>query len=211
MKISGKIMLASAMLVSLAQAATTDVAKNINVSDVVSSLESKADLKIRFIDTFDAMRSSKEGQEVSKELENKRKELAKNIEAEEKKVAQAMTEYRGKASTLSDVARNKEEQKLTKMKRDYEAMVQGSEEELKLVMQQKTEMLAKEVDKAVTQIAKAEGLDAVVDRMSGRVIYASQKGDFTEKITREMNKQYEVKLASSKGAKASTTVASNKK
>ena len=217
MKISKKVLLTSVglgagfMAVSLIQTATTDVAKNLNVAEVMSTIENKADLKIRFIDTFESMRMSKEGTEVAKELENKRKELAKKIETEEKKLAQAMTEYRGQASTLSDSARNKKELELTNMKRDYEAMVQKYEEELKMVMQQKTELLAKEVDKAVAQIAKSEGIDAVIDRMSGRVIFASQKGDYTEKITREMNKQYEVKLAEGKGPKASTTLASNKK
>ncbi len=217
MNISQKVLLtrvglgAGFMAVSLIQTATPDVAKNLNVAEVMSTIENKADLKIRFIDTFEAMRTSKEGAEVAKELENKRKELAKKIETEEKKVAQAMTEYRGQASTLSDSARNKKELDLTNMKRDYEAMVQKYEEELKIVMQQKTELLAKEVDKAVAQIAKTEGIDAVIDRMSGRTIYASQRGNFTKKITNEMNKQYDVKLAAGKGGAKATTVASNKK
>ncbi|PKN03285.1 hypothetical protein CVU75_03005 [Candidatus Dependentiae bacterium HGW-Dependentiae-1] len=215
MKISKKVLLglgSGFMAVTLVQAANTDVAKNINVADVMSTIENKSDLKIRFMDTFEAMRVSKEGVEVAKELENKRKELAKKIETEEKRIAQAMTEYRSQASSLSDTARNKKELELTNMKRDYESMVQKYEEELKLVMQQKTELLAKEVDKAVTKMAKEEGLDAVVDRMSGRVIYASAKGDCTEKIAREMNKQYEVKLSEAKGIKSgSTTLASNKR
>lgn len=177
-------------------------ATNLDVTDVVKVFEGKSDLKIRYIDTFAAMRESKEGALVSKELEEKRKELAKGIEAEEKRLTQAMTEYRGKASMLSDTARNKEEQKLTTMKRDYESMVQKSEEMLKLVMQQKTEQLAKQVDKAVAKIAKAEALDAVIDRMSGRVIYASPAGDYTMKITMEMNKQYDVSLAQGKGSKS---------
>ncbi len=215
MKISKKVLLGLGggfMAVSLVQAAATDVAKNINVADMVSTLENKSDLKIRFMDTFEAMRVSKEGVKVSQELEEKRKELAKKIETEEKRMAQSMTEYRAQASSLSDTARNKKELELTNMKRDYEAMVQKYEEELKLVMQQKTELLAKEVDKAVTRIAKEEALDAVVDRMTGRVIYASQKGDYTDKVAREMNKQYEVKLAEAKGVKSgSTTLASNKR
>ncbi len=215
MKISKKVLLGLGggfMVVSLVRATTADIAKNINVGDVVSTLENKSDLKIRFMDTFEAMRVSKEGVKVSQELEEKRKELAKKIETEEKRMAQAMTEYRAQASSLSDTARNKKELELTNMKRDYEAMVQKYEEELKLVMQQKTELLAKEVDKAVTRIAKEEGLDAVVDRMTGRVIFASQRGDYTDKIAREMNKQYEVKLAEAKGIKSgSTTIASNKR
>jgi outer membrane protein len=186
----------------------TNVATNIDVVDVMHSFEGKTDLKIRYIDTFAAMRESEEGIKISKELDQKRKELAKNIENQEKKLTQAMTDYRSKASMLSDNARSKEEQKLAKMKREYENMVKESEEELKLVMQQKTEQLGRQVDKAVAKVAQEDKLDAVIDRMSGRVIYASAKGDYTAKITQAINKEYSSTAVAKNGKTGNLKVAS---
>jgi len=85
-----------------------------------------------------------------------------------------------------------------KMDREYKNKIQESEEELKIDMQKKTENLARNVDKAVIEIAKEEKLDAVVDKVTGRVIYVDEKFDFTAQVKGEMNKQYEIKLAQNK-------------
>ena len=186
-------------------------ATHIDASSVMTAFEGTADLKIRYIDMFAAMRESQEGQQVSKELDAKRKEYAQKIEQEEKRLQQAMTEYRSKSSMLSESARSKEEQQLAKMKREYEGVVKNSEEELKLIMQQKTEQLGRKVDKAVTEVAKKDGLDAVVDKVSGRVIYTSQKSDCTTKITQAMNTTYETVVAQGDKKSEAVSVASNKK
>ena len=65
-------------------------------------------------------------------------------------------------------------------------------------MQKKTENLARNVDQAVIKVAKEENLDAVVDKVTGRVIYVDEKFDFTAQVKSEMNKQYEIKLAQNK-------------
>lgn len=184
----------------------SDVNSNIDVNDLME----KGDLKVRYIDVFGAMRECKEGMQESEKLESVRKDLANNIQAEGKKLETAMAKYKSEATTINDTARAKKEQELTKMKRDYENTVQGSEEQMKLVMQQVTEQLAKEIEQAVVEIAKGEGLDAVVDRMTGRVVYVADKADYTAKVVKVMNKNYDYKLANNGKSKSATTVASNK-
>lgn len=181
------------------------------VIDVQGSI-AKVDLNTRYIDVFGAMRESKEGVEASEKLELKREELGKGIETVRAKYEAVVTEFKTKATTMNDQARAKKEQEIVKLKRDYESGLQGAEEEMKLVMQQVTEALAKEVEHAVTELAKKEGLDAVVDKMTGRVIYASNKADYTHKVVQSMDKHYTVKLANNEKSAASTiTVASTKK
>lgn len=174
------------------------------------AFEGRTDLKVRYIDMYAAMRESKEGAEVSKELENKRKEYAQALETEEKQLNQAMTEYRNKSSMLSESARSKEEQRIAKLKRDYEAKAKNNEEDLKLIMQQKTEHLGRKIEKAVAEIAKRDGLDAVVDKVTGRVIYTSNTSDCTMKITEEMNRQYDVQNASGKKTETRSVAANTK-
>jgi len=171
--------------VSAAKKVAKKMDKNIDVSNYFVGQE--PDLKVRYIDSLKAMQASKEGQDVSAKLEKKRKELSDKIAAEEAQLAKAMEEYKTKASTLSDTAREKEEQKLVKMEREYKNLVQASEDELKLAMQRATERLAKEVDKAVAVIAKRDGLDAVVDIATGRTLYASEQADYTQKVVVAMD------------------------
>jgi outer membrane protein len=170
------------------------------------------DLKIRFIDVFAAMREGQEGVEVTTKLDLKRQELGKDLEGDGKKLEQAKVEFKAKASTMSDAARAKKEQEIVRMNREFESKVQSSEEELKLSMQQVTEVLAKEVEQAVTEIAKSENLDAVIDKVTGRVVYTSGKSDCTSQVIQSMNKNFKAKLARNEKSAASTiTLASSSK
>jgi outer membrane protein len=178
-------------------------------------IEDKAqvkDLKIRFMDVFAAMRESEEGVEATAKLDLKRQELGKEAEAKSKKIEQARTEFKAKASTMNEAARAKKDQELARMARDFESDMQGYDEEMKLVGVQVTEVLAKEVEQSVTEIAKKEGLDAVIDKVTGRVVYTSGKADCTAQVIQSMNKNLKVKLARNEKSAASTvTLASNKK
>lgn len=161
------------------------------------------DLKIRYVDVFGAMRESREGGEAAAKVEERRLELAKNIEAKVKKLEVAATDFKTKSSTMNETARTKKEREVVDMKRDYDLLLQDSEEEMKVVMQQVTEALAKEVEKAVTELAKKDGLDAVVDKVTGRTIWSSEKGDLTLQVVQSMNKNYAYKLAHNEKSAAS--------
>ncbi len=76
------------------------------------------------------------------------------------------------------------------MRRDFESTVKSSEEELKLAMQQATEELSINVEKAIVEIAQAEGYDIVADVYTGRTIYASPKAMITQDLISTMDKKY---------------------
>lgn len=162
------------------------------------------DLKIRFMDVFTAMREGQEGNEVTAKLDLKRQELGKELEVDGKKLEQAKAEFKSKMSTMNDSARAKKEQEIVRMNRDFESKVQSSEEEMKLVMQQVTEVLAKGVEESVTEIAKRDDLDAVFDKSTGRPVYTSGKADCTEQVIQSMNKNFKLKLARNEKSAAST-------
>ncbi len=173
--------------------------------DIDSYITSKSDLKVRYIDTLAVMRDSQEGVKVAKQLEEKRQELAARIEAKEKEFTKAAQEFRSKASMMKQAARDKEEQRLMRMETDYKALVQSSEQELKLTMQRVTERLAQGVDRVVEKIAKREELDAVVDKMTGRVLFTSVKADYTAKVVNAMDKDYKVRIAKADRAEKEAT------
>ncbi len=172
--------------------------KNITATQVLSDPGFGVDAKIGFVDTFQVMGECQQGQKARKDLEKKREELSSDIQQDEKKIQQAMTEYKSKVTTLSEEARGKEKKKLIKMERDYKNKIQESEDELKLDMQKKTERLARESDEGIIKMAQQEKLDVVFDKMTGRAVYVSDEFDFTNKAISIVDKNYEIKLAQSK-------------
>ncbi len=180
--------------------------------DVLAGSTITTDAKIGVVDSFAAMGESVPGQEARKDFEKVRQELGKDLQKDEQKIAQAMSEYKSKSTTLSETAREKEEKKLMKMEREYKNKIQESEYELKLDMQKKTEYLAHDMDSAIVKMAQEEGLDIVFDRV-GRVMYTSDKFDFTKEAIDKINTEHQVKLAQNKEnvAKPSVSLAENKK
>ncbi len=178
--------------------------KKLTATRVLGAPDVKVDAKIGFVDTFQVMGTSQQGQKARKDLEKKREELSNGIQKDEEKIKQAMVEYKSKATTLSEEARGKEEKKLIKMERDYKNNIQESEDELKIDMQKKTELLARESDEGIIKMAQQENLDVVFDKMTGRAVYVSNEFDFTSKAINVVDKNYEVKLAQSKKAQPST-------
>jgi len=167
-----------------------DVRSNIAFDDVATVEGVK--LETRYVNTMEAMQKSKMGAEVSAKIEKKRTDLAAEIKGKEEALQLAMTEFQSKGSMLSKSARNEEEAKLMKMRRELEGFGKSCEDELKLAMQQETEALSQQVEKDVTKIAVTDGYDVVVDVYTGRTIYASNKAMITTDLVKEMDASYKV-------------------
>ena len=168
------------------------------------------DAAIGFVDSFAIMGECLEGQKARKEIETKRDLASNEIQEESKKFEKSKTDYVSKSTTMSDTAREKEEKKLLKMERDIKTLVAEKEEDLKADMQMATETLAQGLDTGIAKLAKNEKLDVIFDKMTGRAMYVSEKFDFTTKAIKEVDKNYEIKLAQNKQAKSATKVADNK-
>ncbi len=172
----------------------------------LAQLAGKTDLSIRFIDSFEVMRLSKGGQDAQKELEKQRNELAGELQKDEQKLKNAAADFQAKAATLSEAARDKEQQRLVKMERDLKVKAQEYEETIKLSMQRITEKLARDVEEAVTTLAKEQRYDAVVDTMTGRVIFVADKVNVTGDIIGKVNFKHN-QLAQNKKPEAKPTKA----
>ena len=72
-----------------------------------------------------------------------------------------------------------------------------------------TEELARAVEEAAVSIAKADHLDLLIDKNTGRVVYSKDSYDLTPRIEAKMNENYKIALAKDKKA-AETLTASAK-
>jgi len=157
------------------------------------------DLKIRFVNSMELMRDTEEGQKISRELQEKYKELAEEIQELNRNLETAAAEFKKKESMLSESAKEAEQKKLMKMKRELEVKAQEAEEEYKLAAQKATERISKEIIDVVEDIAKADDLDAVIDKDSGRALYVKDTtANYTDKVKISMNKKYGAKAQPAK-------------
>lgn len=168
------------------------------VISIASSAIARDNLYIAFVDSFKAMRECKDGQMMGKELDEMRERFSKELQQEAQKIAKDENDLKTKASTLKPEVLVKEQRRIEKLKRELEDVVREKEETLKIAMQQKTEELAVKIEESIVSVAKEKGVDAVIDKMTGRVMYT--KDDNTSDITKDaitfVDKQT-VKLTSS--------------
>lgn len=148
-------------------------------------------LDIAFVDSFQAMRECEEGKKVGKELDTIREKLSKEIQEEAQRLATEEKEFKAKLPTMKKELAEQQERNLAKRRRALEDRVRDGEEELKITMQNKTETLAAKVEEGIVQVAKQKGVDAVIDKMTGRVLYTKEdnKGDITLDTIAQVNKQ----------------------
>lgn len=159
-------------------------------------------LQIAFVDSFAAMRECKDGQAVSQELDRLRDKAAQELKSDADVLQKAEADLKQKAAMLKPAELAKQERELSKKKRDLDERLQEKEQELKMVMQQKTEELAVKIEAGIVDVAKEKGVDAVIDKMTGRVMYTKEdnKGD----ITRDAIAAIDKKAATTTVAKADT-------
>jgi Skp family chaperone for outer membrane proteins len=152
--------------------------------------------KISTLDQIVAMSQSEEGKEAQKAMEALQTREASALENERKSLDERLKLFNAKKDTLSDDARKKEEQELMASSNGLQGKVREAQELIRGEMAKATEKLAKLSDEAAIEIAKAENVDLLLEKNTGRVIYTKNGNDLTDKIQKKMNEK--------------TTVAKNK-
>lgn len=147
------------------------------------------DLKIRFVNSTELMRDTEEGKKISKELQGIYKKLAEEVQELNKKLETSAAEYKKRESMLSESAKESEQKKLSRMKRELDVKAQEAEEEYKSEAQKATERISKEIIEVAEEVAKADELDALIDKDSGRALYVADEINYTSKLSERMNKK----------------------
>lgn len=176
-------------LVIARKVADSNVKTDIDIDSLLAK-ELRPDHSIRYIDSMKTMQESSKGKQVAGELETKRTKWHEEITSMGEKLQRDVQAYADKQLTMSESARTKEEKRLAHDKRDYEALVQEREQDFKVAMGKATDQLLHEVESVVSDLAKKEGWDAVLDTMTGRVFYASPEVEVTDSIVTAWDTQF---------------------
>ena len=156
-----------------------------------SSLSKGSQLNIAFVDSFEAMRKCKDGKQVGDEIDLLRDKASKELKTRAESLAKDEAELKNKASMLKPQELAKQERDFAKKKRDLEEFLREEEENIKITMQQKTEKLAIKIEEGIVAVAKEKNVDAVIDKMTGRVMYTKEdkKGDITKDAIQFVDKK----------------------
>lgn len=166
----------------------TKTAASKNVNDALDTLSKDAGLKVGMVSSFDCMGKCKLGDKARKEMAEEQEVLVKGYQAKQKELDDAVEQFKSKAAMLSEEARQSEEKRVMKMKRDLEELGQEAQQKLQMVMQRKTESLAKEFEESVVAYGEKEKFDFIFDQ-SGRVVYAAPSKNITSEIVVLLDKK----------------------
>lgn len=179
-------------------------------TEKTASTDVHADLRVRYVDAFEIMQKSKLGKQEAEKLSDLNKKWTEEITAKGQKLEQEARTFESKKTTMSESAGQSEAKRLAKDKRELEARVQECQQDFQVAQQKATENILKEVRECATLVAKAEGLDVVIDKMSGQVLYSSAKAECSNSVIALMDKKQPstTKVADSSKKEASKTKAS---
>lgn len=171
---------------------------------LVGQKDATFETRTRYIDEMEVMQKTQKGMRVGEEISEKRKmwtdeltQKGNELQQKDNDLKRRVAEYKNKMSTMSEDSRVAEEKKfaraereISRMKQDYEERMRELDQDFKMAMEQATQDLFKEVEEVVRVMAIKENLDAVIGKTTGRVLYVSNKADYTEKIIVAMDEKY---------------------
>jgi len=130
-------------------------------------------LKIGHINSQDLLQAMPENDSAQAKLEKAVKELQSQLEAMQAELNNKYQDYISKKDTYSDLIKQTKEADLQQMNQRIQQFQQSAEQE---VQKQRTEIFKPVLDKAnkaIAEIAKANGFTYILDLSAGTVIYHS--------------------------------------
>jgi outer membrane protein len=154
----------------------------------VWSASSLAADKIGFINLQEIMQNSVAGKKAAddfKKFYDKETQDIKNAEKELKKMKDDMEKQ---GSLMTQSSKSEKEAAYQKKMRDYQLLVNDTNEELKKRDQEMTQKLMPGIIKIVRSIAEKEKYTLVIDVATMPIPYYAKEGDFSNKVIEEFNK-----------------------
>lgn len=141
-----------------------------------------------FVNTETIIKELPEAQQASKNIEEATLKIRDTLQMMQKDFEGRIEQYRKQEALMSADAKRKEEESLTALRA---RMVQYQETKTAEVGQMREQFLKPirdKVSKAISEIAKEEKLNMVLDTVSGIILYSEDKADITYKVLDRMKR-----------------------
>lgn len=154
----------------------------------VWSTSSLAVDKIGFINLQEIMQESNAGKKAADEFKKYYDKATQEIKASEQELKKMKENLEKQGAVLTQSSRNEKEAAYQKKMRDYQLLVNDTNEELKKRDQDMTQKLMPGIIKIVRSIAEKEKYTLVLDVATMPVPYYAKESDFSKKVIEEFNR-----------------------
>jgi outer membrane protein len=154
----------------------------------VWSASSLAADKIGFINLQEIMQTSNAGKKAAEDFKKFYEKETLEIKTAEKDLKKMKEDLEKQSSLMTQTSRNEKEAAYQKKLRDYQLLVNDTNEELKKRDQEMTQKLMPGIIKVVRSIAEKEKYTLVIDVATMPIPYYAKESDFSKKVIDEFNK-----------------------
>lgn len=154
----------------------------------VFSTSSFAVDKIGFINLQEIMQNSNAGKKAADDFKKYYDKETQEIKTAEKELKKMKDELDKQGSIMTQSSQKEKESAYQKKLRDYQLLVNDTNEELKKRDQEMTQKLMPGIMKIVRTIAEKEKYTLVIDVATLPIPYYAKENDFSKKVIDEFNK-----------------------
>jgi outer membrane protein len=153
---------------------------------LVASLAYTADLKIGVVDLQKLFKEYPGTKKAEKKFQDVAVQKQKDLKDSEEEITGLDQDLKNSSSVMSSKQKKKKQEELKQKYQDYIQTKSKLENELRAQEAQMTADILDEIKEVAAKVAKAQGLDLVMD--SEKTIYAKSSTDLTDSILKEFKK-----------------------
>ncbi|MDE1460391.1 OmpH family outer membrane protein [Spartinivicinus poritis] len=144
-----------------------------------------AEVKVAVVDYQKALNQSDAAKKYLKQLESKFSGKVNNLKRLEADAKRINTKLKKDAAAMSNTERGKLQLELKRKAEDYQIQTKEFQAEKNKADREQFKKLKPKLDKAITEVAKANGYDLVLNRATA--FYINPKHDITLKVIQKLN------------------------
>jgi outer membrane protein len=144
--------------------------------------------KIGFINLQAIMQDSNAGKKAAEDFKKFYEKETQEIKSVEKELKKMKEDLEKQSSIMTQSSRNEKEAAYQKKMRDYQLLVNDTNEDLRKRDQEMTQKLMPGIIKIVRSIAEKEKYTLIIDVATMPIPYYAKEGDISNRVIEEFNK-----------------------
>lgn len=154
---------------------------------VVPSLARSQALGVAIVDSRRAAANSREGKAAEQQLKDLSSRKREEFTPKEEKLKRAREEYETQRFVLSREAIQEREIDIMKMQRNLERDLEEAQEEMAIEERKLMQPILRNILRVVTEVARDQGYQVVLERGSPGVLFYAQELDITDQVIAKLN------------------------
>ncbi len=149
---------------------------------------SAADHKVGVVDMADIIMKSADGKTAQANLERKRTELGKSLESQKKEIDKMIEDFNKQAQVMKEEAKKKRGEEISKRMDEFRKKAGDADRQMGQIEEKEMGPVIQKFKVAADAVAKANGVDLLLNKATPGIIYLNPSLDFTEKVREKFGK-----------------------